>query len=83
MSCSAVLLAAFLGLRSCQRQFWERTLHGPFTGIAYTGSITGSPVSVLAVPSHGQLEVHELEGFLHVEDVGGAMLDELRAMSKE
>jgi hypothetical protein len=31
----------------------------------------------------GQLNVHELEGFLHVEDVGGAMLDELCAMSEE
>ena len=57
--CLAGLVVAFLGLRSCGRQFWERTLHGPFTGIAYTGSITSSPASVLAIPSRGQLEVHE------------------------
>lgn len=38
-------------------------LDGPFTGTAYSGSITSSPVSVLAIPSQGQLEVHELESY--------------------
>jgi hypothetical protein len=57
--CLACLIAGLIVLRSCGRQYWERTLRGPFTGVAYTESITGSPVSVLAVSSHGQLEVHE------------------------
>jgi hypothetical protein len=59
--CLATLVVGFFGLRSCERQFWERTLHGPFTGVAYTGIITGTPASVLAIPSHGQLEVHETQ----------------------
>ena len=36
---------------------------GPFTGIAYSGSITTAPSSVLAIPSHGQLEVYELHSY--------------------
>jgi hypothetical protein len=59
--CLATLVVGFFGLRSCERQFWERTLHGPFTGVAYTGIITGTPASVLAIPLHGQLEVHETQ----------------------
>lgn len=49
------------GFRSCSHAFWERTLDGPFTGTTFTGSITTTPSSVLAIPSHGQLEVHELQ----------------------
>ena len=59
--CLAALVAAFFGLRSGGRQFWERTLHGPFTGVAYSGSITGTPASILAIPSRGQLEVHDTQ----------------------
>jgi hypothetical protein len=61
LPCLAVLVAAAFGLRSCQRHFWERTLDGPYVGLPYNGSITNAPVSVLAIPSHGQLEVHELQ----------------------
>lgn len=56
----AVFVAALFALRSCQRQFWEHTLDGPFTGVPYSGSITTAPVSVLSIPARGQLEVHEL-----------------------
>jgi hypothetical protein len=59
VSCLAALIVGYLGLRSSGRQFWERTLRGPFTGAAYAGSISGTPASVLAIPSRGQLEVHE------------------------
>jgi hypothetical protein len=59
--CLAVLVVGFFGLRSRGRQFWERTLHGPFTGVVYTGSITGTPTSILAIPSRGQLEVHDTQ----------------------
>jgi hypothetical protein len=61
--CLAVLVAAFFGLRSYSRHFWMHTLDGPFTGIPYSGSITSSPVSVLVIPSHGQLEVYELQSY--------------------
>lgn len=61
--CLASLVAAFFGLRSCQRQVWERTLYGPYTGAAYSGSITTAPVSVLAIPARGQLEVHEIPAY--------------------
>lgn len=54
---------AFFGLRSCGRQFWEHTLDGPFAGTSYSGSITGAPASVLAIPSRGRLEVHELQSY--------------------
>gem|GEM_PF-1237450 len=60
---AAILVAAFLVLGSWSRKFWERTLDGPFTGLAYSGSITTAPVSVLTVPSRGQLEVHELPSY--------------------
>ena len=63
MPCLAVLVAAFFGLRSYSRQFWERTLDGPFIGTVYSGSITSSAASVLAIPSRGQLEVHELQSY--------------------
>ncbi len=63
VTCAAVLLAAFFGLQSRGRQFWERMLHGPFTGTAYSESITTSPASVLAIPARGQLEVHELQSY--------------------
>lgn len=63
VTCSAVLLAAFFGLQSYGRRFWERTLYGPFVGTAYSESITSSPTSVLAIPAHGQLEVHELQSY--------------------
>jgi len=61
--CVAVLAAAFFGLQSFSRKSWERTLDGPFTGAPYSGSITNSPVSVLKIPSRGQLEVHELQSY--------------------
>ena len=54
------LTLAFLACRSLGRSFWERTLYGPYSGLPYSGSITSSPVSVLALAPHGQLEVHEL-----------------------
>ena len=59
--CLVVLVVGVFGLRSRGPEFWERTLHGPFTGVAYTGSITGTPASVLSIPSRGQLEVHETQ----------------------
>ena len=57
---SVAILAAFLVLRSIGLRLWERSLSGPFTGVPYTGSITTAPTSALTIPSHGQLEVHEL-----------------------
>jgi len=56
-----LLVLVFFGLRPYQRQFWERMLDGPFTGITYNASITNVPVSVLTVPSLGQFEVHEFQ----------------------
>ena len=58
---TAILLAMWVGLRSAGQRFWERTLDGPFIGSIYNGSITGSPASVLIIPSSGQLEVHQLQ----------------------
>jgi hypothetical protein len=55
------LTAGVWGLRSFSYRFWERTLDGPFLGATFTGSMTNAPASVLAVPLHGQLEVHELK----------------------
>ena len=60
---TAILLAMFIGLRSCGRKLWERTLDGPFIGRVYSESITGSPASVLIIPSRGQLEVYELKSY--------------------
>lgn len=60
---SVAIIAAFLLLRSASQRFWERTLDGPFTGMPYSGSITTAPASVLAIPSRGQLEVHELQSY--------------------
>jgi len=57
---SVTILAAFLVLRSVGQRLWELKLWGPYTGVLYDGSITTSPTSVLTIPSHGQLEVHEL-----------------------
>jgi len=56
-------MVAYLGLVAPWRGHWERTLYGPFAGAAYSGSITTAPASVLAVPSRGQLEVHEVQGY--------------------
>ncbi len=58
---SVAILAAFLVLRSVGQRLWELKLWGPYTGVLYNGSITTSPTSVLTIPSHGQLEVHELQ----------------------
>jgi len=63
LPCLAVLGMLFLGLRSCQREMWERALYGPFTGTPYTGSVTTAPTSVLAIRLRGQLEVHELPSY--------------------
>lgn len=60
LPCLAVFVATLFGLRSCQRQFWEHTLDGPFTGVPYGDSITTAPTSVLVIPARGQLEVHEV-----------------------
>jgi hypothetical protein len=59
--CLAGLVVAFLAFKSRGRQYWERTLQGPFIGVAYAGSVTSSPASILRIPSGGQLEVHESE----------------------
>ena len=55
-----LLGVSIVGLRSCQREGWERTLFGPYAGIPFTGDLTNPPASVLPIPSHGRLEVHEL-----------------------
>lgn len=60
---SVVLSAAFVVLHSIRQRLWERSLDGPFIGIPYTGSVTTAPTSVLRIPSHGQLEVHQLESY--------------------
>ena len=60
----SVVGASLIGLRSCQRTGWERTLLGSFPGFEYTGNITNMPVSTLHIPSHGRLEVYELESQL-------------------
>lgn len=57
--CLAAVLVGFFGLRFYGRQYWERTLLGPFAGEAYVGNVTGTPTSVLAIPTRGQLEVYE------------------------
>ena len=46
-------------MRSCSQAFWERTLDGPFSGTPFIGDLPTTPTSVLAIPSNGQLEVHE------------------------
>ena len=56
---TAAVIASGLALHSCQQRYWEHTLRGPFTGAPYTAGITTAPVSVLRMPSGGQLEVHE------------------------
>ena len=56
----ALLAASVFGLRSCQRAGWESSLRGPYVGLPVTGDLTNSPVSVLAVPAHGELQVYEL-----------------------
>lgn len=55
----------FLGVRSCGQRLWEEALHGPFPGEIYDGAVPAAPVSVLALGSHGQLEVHELPQASH------------------
>ena len=55
---ATAIIACGWGLHSCQQQFWERTLHGPFAGAPYTTGIITAPVSVLRMPPGGQLEVH-------------------------
>ena len=60
--CFAILGAGLWGLHSFALLMWEATLRGPFTGVTYAGIITSTPSSVLSVPPHGQLEVHELPG---------------------
>ena len=57
--CAVGLAVSIWGLSSWSKDFWERTLDGPFTGAVFTGSLTTAPISVLAIPLHGQLEVHE------------------------
>jgi hypothetical protein len=56
----ALLAAGLLGIRSCQRAGWESSLRGPYVGLPFTGDLTNSPVSVLTVPSRGELQVYEL-----------------------
>jgi hypothetical protein len=60
---SVAILAAFLVVRSLSKSLWERTLYGPFTGVPYSSGITTAPTSILTIPSHGQLEVHELQSY--------------------
>ena len=59
--CAGGLAATIWRMRSCSHAFWERTLAGPFTGTAFIGDITTAPTSMLAIPSHGQLEVHDVQ----------------------
>jgi hypothetical protein len=59
-----VLLAAGAwAVRSCQRAGWESSLRGPYAGLPFTADLTNSPVSVLPIPSRGQLEVYELVSY--------------------
>jgi hypothetical protein len=60
----ALIAASVLGIRSCQRAGWESSLRGPYVGLPFTGSLTKRPTSVLAVRSHGELEVYELASHL-------------------
>ena len=60
VSLIAVIGASLLGLRSCQRAGWERSLMGPYSGFQFAGDITNEPVSTLSIVSHGRLEVYEL-----------------------
>jgi len=60
---TGTLIAVFgslWGLRSCQREGWERMLYGPYEGVAFTDDLTNSPASVLTIASHGRLEIYEL-----------------------
>lgn len=57
-----VLVGGIAGLRSCQREGWERMLYGPYAGFAFAGQITNQPVSILPIRSRGQLEVYEPAG---------------------
>jgi hypothetical protein len=59
LALAALLAASVFGLRSCQRAGWESSLYGPYAGLPFTGDLTNSPVSVLAVPSRGELQVYE------------------------
>jgi hypothetical protein len=56
----ALIAASVLGIRSCRRAGWESSLRGPYVGLPFTGVLTNRPASVLAVSSHGKLEVYEL-----------------------
>jgi hypothetical protein len=60
VSLIALIGLSVLGLRSCQRAGWERSLWGPYSGLQFTGEITNTPVSALLIPLHGRLEVYEL-----------------------
>jgi hypothetical protein len=57
---AGALVAGVVGLRSCQRAGWERTLLGPYVGLPFADALTNSPVSVLPLVSGGRLEVHEV-----------------------
>jgi hypothetical protein len=59
----ALVAASVLGIRSCQRAGWESSLRGPYFGLPFTGALTNRPTSVLAVRSHGELEVYELASY--------------------
>lgn len=59
--CSVALLAAaFLGFRIFAFRFWERSLTGPFTGIAYTGTLPSQPTSTLPLSVDSRLEFYEV-----------------------
>ena len=51
---------AVFGWQSCQRGGWESALRGPYAGLVFTNNLTNQPVSILPIPSRGQLEVHEV-----------------------
>jgi hypothetical protein len=63
LSVVALLTAGVLGLRSCQRAGWESSLRGPYVSLPFTGDLTDPPISVLPVPSRGELQVYELASY--------------------
>lgn len=58
----AVLALGLLALRTCALQFWEGTLWGPYSGAPVGEPVSTQPVSKLALPGGGWLEVHEKPG---------------------
>ena len=57
-----MLATVVLGFRYFAFRFWERTLKGPFTGAAYSGTLPAQPTSTLPLSSDARLEFYEVSG---------------------